>query len=99
MQIPQEPLLVDLFHIWEERPKATLIRDLSARKTATTEELLYDVLTVREHLHDSFNEEVQRQLRDPDTDVFVAILADQGYGFVVLALAIYSLGAVFVPLC
>lgn len=81
LQVPYEPLLVELFYRWRERPESTLIWDLSANKVATIGDFLYDVLTLRERLHDSLDDEARKQLRDPDTDVFVAIFGGQGYGF------------------
>jgi len=60
---------------------------------------VYNVSIVRQRLYDSLNEDVQKQLRNPNTDVFIGVLAGPGYGFAVLVLAIYWLGGVAVLLC
>lgn len=59
---------------------------------------MYNVSIVRQRLYDSLNEDVQKQLRNPNTDVFIGVLAGPGYGFAVLVLAIYWLGGVAVLL-
>lgn len=97
--VPNEPFLVEVFRHWQESPHAIIIRDLSTTKEATCEGFLYDVLIVRSSIHASLSDEVQKRLLETDKDVFIAILAGAGYDFVVLFFAIFSLGAVVVPLC
>lgn len=74
-----------------------------ARKDYIVEELLYDVSTVQRHLFNSLDEDAKKKLRDLGTDMFVGVLAGQGYEFcgagLGYILAIYWLGAAIVPLC
>jgi hypothetical protein len=100
LQVPREPLLCTLFQLWESHPTKILIRDYSsARQQASVGQFLYDVLTTRERILSSLDPDVQDRLNDAETDVFVAVLVGPGYTFAVLAFALYSIGAVIVPLC
>jgi hypothetical protein len=100
LQVPREPFLLDLFWHWQQSPEAIVLRDHSAKKREfSVAEFLHDVLTLRQKIFDSLDEDAKVQLTSHDMDVFVAILAAPGYGFAALFFAIYSLGAVAVPLC
>ncbi|KAK2752869.1 hypothetical protein FQN54_008022 [Arachnomyces sp. PD_36] len=99
LQVPPEPFMLDLFQHWQQSPEAIVIRDHSVqKKDFTVAEFLRDVLSLRKRIFDSLGENAKSQLSSPDTDVFVAILAAPGYGFSALFFAVYSLGAVAVPL-
>ena len=97
--VPNEPFLVEMFAHWQTSPYATIIRDVSAAKEVTREEFLHEVLTVRSSIYESLSDEAKECLLEADRDVFIAMLATPGYGFAVLFFAIFSLGAVAVPLC
>lgn len=103
LQVPAEPLFPELLKYWQQTPKKTLIRDLSASAShpeASVERFLYDVLTLRIQLWGRFNEHTKQALQDPNADnVYIAVLASPGYETAVLCYAIYSVGAVIVPLC
>lgn len=62
-------------------------------------EFLYDVLTVRERIWDSLDDSTKKNLRSTDTDVFIALLANEEYSGLVLLFAIYALGAAIAPVC
>lgn len=96
--VPQEPFLVDLFHHWKKNPQAKAIRDSSQIPQDTNiSEFLYDVLTVRQRIWETLDDDVKQHLQSPDTDVFIAVLASEDYSFIVLLFAIYVLGAAIVP--
>lgn len=102
LNIPQEPFLTKIFQLWQESPKRTLIRDLSHdhhHQDHSVEEFLYDVSIVRQQLYDGMSVENQEQLRNPDTDVFIGVLASSEYAYAVFVFAIYCLGGVIVPMC
>ncbi|KAE8147127.1 amp dependent CoA ligase [Aspergillus avenaceus] len=98
-QVPQEPFFTELYQHWCKSPEAIIIRDLAIGKESTAGEFLYDVLIQRDRISQLINAKVQKQLDDPHSDnVFMAIFGTAGYEFAVLVFAIYSLGAVVVPL-
>ncbi|GMF66806.1 unnamed protein product [Aspergillus oryzae] len=99
LQVPREPLLSLLFQVWKSHPTKTIIRDLSDGYETTVEQFLYDVLTTRERILESLDSQVKDRLKGVDTDVFVGVLVGPGHEFAVLAFALYSIGAVIVPLC
>lgn len=99
LQVPREPLLSLLFQVWKIHPTKTIIRDLSDGYETTVEQFLYDVLTTRERILESLDSQVKDRLKGVDTDVFVGVLVGPGHEFAVLAFALYSIGAVIVPLC
>ncbi|KAB8208433.1 hypothetical protein BDV34DRAFT_190277 [Aspergillus parasiticus] len=98
LQVPREPLLSLLFQVWKSHPTKTIIRDLSDGYETTVERFLHDVLITRERILESLDSQVKDRLRGEDTDVFVGILVGPGHEFAVLAFALYSIGAVIVPL-
>lgn len=99
MLIANEPFLRELYGRWQTNPHQIIIRDPKANKNATIDELLRDIQSVREQIESTLNAETKSKLDDGNEDVFVAILAEAGYTFVTLFLAVLSLGAVVVPLC
>ncbi|KAB8263439.1 hypothetical protein BDV32DRAFT_136076 [Aspergillus pseudonomiae] len=98
LQVPREPLLTLLFQVWKKHPTKTIIRDLADGYETTVEEFLNDVLVTRERILESLDPDVKARLRSADTDVFVGVLVGPGHEFAVLAFALYSIGAVIVPL-
>ncbi|KAE8308463.1 hypothetical protein BDV41DRAFT_592180 [Aspergillus transmontanensis] len=98
LQVPREPLLSLLFQVWKSHPTKTIIRDLSDGYETTVERFLHDVLITRERILESLDSQVKDRLRAEDTDVFVGVLVGPGHEFAVLAFALYSIGAVIVPL-
>ena len=99
LQVPREPLLALLFQVWKSHPTKTIIRDLADGFETTVEKFLHDVLTMRERILESLDPEVKDRLSSTDTDVFMGVLVGPGHEFAVLAFALYSIGAVIVPLC
>lgn len=101
LDIPHEPFLARIFELSQESPKRTLIRDSldGHEREHSVEEFLYDVSTLKQQLYDGMSDETQKQLCNPDTDVFISVLASPEYGYAVLVFAIYCLGGVVVPLC
>ncbi|OGM51309.1 putative AMP dependent CoA ligase [Aspergillus bombycis] len=99
LQVPREPLLTLLFQVWKSHPTKTIIRDLSDGYETTVGEFLNDILVTRGRILESLAPEVKVRLRSADTDVFVGVLVGPGHEFAVLAFALYSIGAVIVPLC
>ncbi|KAE8387263.1 hypothetical protein BDV23DRAFT_186523 [Aspergillus alliaceus] len=97
-QVPQEPFLIELFHHWRESPQHILIRDRNYEKEATVSEFLQDILFQCQFISERLDSEIHSQLQELTHDVFIALLARPGYEFAVLFFAIYSLGAVAVPL-
>ncbi|KAJ5114935.1 hypothetical protein NUU61_000694, partial [Penicillium alfredii] len=102
-----EKLVLDVFHCWEQNPDSVLIRERSAigpDREWTVAEFLYDVLIILGRLRDAVCvQRLERTARgasvhEKDDDDYVAVLAGGGYGFAVLTLAIYAIGAVAVPL-
>ncbi|GAB1208447.1 hypothetical protein APSETT445_007196 [Aspergillus pseudonomiae] len=85
--------------VWKKHPTKTIIRDLADGYETTVEEFLNDVLVTRERILESLDPDVKARLRSADTDVFVGVLVGPGHEFAVLAFALYSIGAVIVPLC
>ncbi|KAE8164464.1 hypothetical protein BDV40DRAFT_114352 [Aspergillus tamarii] len=98
LQVPREPLLALLFQVWKSHPTKTIIRDLADGFETTVEKFLHDVLTMRERILESLDPEVKDRLSSTDTDVFMGVLVGPGHEFAVLAFALYSIGAVIVPL-
>ncbi|RDW68957.1 uncharacterized protein DSM5745_08717 [Aspergillus mulundensis] len=98
IEVPQHPWLDQLFHHWQESPERVFIRDLATDKEATFGEFLYEVLAHRDRLHKQLSPETQERLQDPSEEVFVAIIANAGFEFAVLLLAIHALGGIAVPL-
>ncbi|KAF5860617.1 hypothetical protein ETB97_001321 [Aspergillus alliaceus] len=99
LQIPREDLLSILFQLWQKNPTKSLIRDVSGTGyEASVEQFLYDILTTRERILTFLDTDIKDQLNSPDTDIFVGVLVGPGYAFAVIALALYSIGAVVVPL-
>ncbi|KAE8362256.1 hypothetical protein BDV27DRAFT_166327 [Aspergillus caelatus] len=98
LQVPREPLLSLLFQVWKSHPTKTIIRDLADGFETTVEKFLHDVLIMRERILESLDPEVKDRLGSTDTDVFIGVLVGPGHEFAVLAFALYSIGAVIVPL-
>lgn len=105
--IPPEPFLIDLFCNWIEDPEAVLIRDWGCEERGvigswSIAEFLRDVLDVRGRIWGELGVEERGRLRPgagEEEDVFIAVVAGGCYAFVVLALAVYVIGGVIVPLC
>lgn len=63
-------------------------------------EFLHDVLEVSRAIMLELSVEERMRLKSPEgEDVFVAVVSGGCYGFAVLVLAVYLVGAVVVPLC
>jgi hypothetical protein len=99
--------LIDLFCNWIEDPEAVLIRDWGCEERGvigswSIAEFLRDVLDVRGRIWGELGVEERGRLRPgagEEEDVFIAVVAGGCYAFVVLALAVYIIGGVIVPLC
>ncbi|KAJ5512497.1 hypothetical protein N7463_002049 [Penicillium fimorum] len=98
LEVPQGPFFDYIFHRWQTASKTLLIRDVPDSKEANVERFLFDVLTVKENIYYQLDDTARLRLKEPDVDVFVAVLADAGYSFAVLLFALYALGATAVPL-
>lgn len=74
------------------------INDVTYGDRATYEELLSDVLHLRNAIRNSLNPSLQAKLLRGDR-VCINILAPGGYEFSVAFLAVAALGAIIVPIC
>ncbi|KAL5358775.1 hypothetical protein BJX96DRAFT_173756 [Aspergillus floccosus] len=96
--VPEEPFFVELLHHWQKNPQAKAVRDSSQTPQETDiSEFLYDVLTVRERIWETLDDDIRKNLESPDTDVFIALLTNEDYSFIVLLFALYGLGAAIAP--
>lgn len=85
--------LVRLAH----KPHLIAVRDLTFGYTASYQQLLTDVLHLRNHLRTRLSPNTLARL-DRDEEVFANVLGPGGYEFTVAFLALMALGAVVVPI-
>ncbi|KAK2808413.1 hypothetical protein FQN50_004798 [Emmonsiellopsis sp. PD_5] len=79
------------------RPDHIAIKDLRFGITAGYDQVLTDVLHIRNHLRKTLPVDILARL-DNDEEVFINLLGPGGYEYTVGFLAIFALGAVVVPL-
>lgn len=79
------------------RPKAIAIRDDTADLEKTHQDILSDVLALRQNLRDTLDPEVVRRL-DNGEEIYIAVLAGGSYEFTIAVLAALAIGAAVVPL-
>ncbi|GKZ84500.1 hypothetical protein AnigIFM56816_009833 [Aspergillus niger] len=85
--VPQLPWFTQFFQHWQRSPERILIRDLETGKEASVTEFLYDVIRHGSYLRSQLSEEIQSQLRDPNEEVFIAIVASAGLGAIAVPLS------------
>ncbi|KAL4885810.1 hypothetical protein BJY04DRAFT_117626 [Aspergillus karnatakaensis] len=98
IKVPNQPWFTRFFQHWQETPSRVFIKDRETGEDTNFAEFLYEVIAHRDRLKKTLNEDVLRQLQEPNEEVFIAIIACGGLDFVVLLFAIYSLGGIAVPL-
>ncbi|OQE10074.1 hypothetical protein PENFLA_c095G07633 [Penicillium flavigenum] len=99
-KVPSEPFLLQLFERWQQSPDAVVIKDAAEGTQATGTTFLHDILIQKDYIYNRLDEDAKKRLSSPDENdnVFIGLLAAAGYHYAVLFFAIYSLGAVAVPL-
>ncbi|BCS27984.1 class I adenylate-forming enzyme family protein [Aspergillus puulaauensis] len=98
IQVPDHLWLRRLYEHWRQSANRTFIKDLETGKEATFTEFLYEVLSHRDRLKRQLSAETLEKLQDPSEEIFIATVSGAGFDFMVLLLAIQSLGAIVVPL-
>ncbi|KAL5342081.1 hypothetical protein BJX70DRAFT_395055 [Aspergillus crustosus] len=98
IKTPNQPWFTQLFQYSQETPSRVFIRDHQTGKDTTFAEFLYEVIAHRDRLESALSENVRGRLKDPDEEVFIAIIASGGLDFMVLLFAMCSLGGIAVPL-
>jgi malonyl-CoA/methylmalonyl-CoA synthetase len=93
---PNSPLFSRLLR--HAHRKRTAIRDLGLKVEKTYEELLSDVLGLRQVLQDSLDSDTRRALERGD-EIYIGVLAGGGYEFTVGILAVLAIRAAAVPMC
>lgn len=98
IQVPDQPWLRQLYDHWQRDPEGIFIIDHETGKEATYTEFLYEVFSHRSRLKGQLSAATLRKLQNPSEEVFIAIIAGAGFHYMVTLFAIYSLGAIVVPM-
>ena len=93
--LPNSPLFGQLLrHAYRKR---LAIRDVNLDLDKTYADVLVDAVKLRARMMDGLSYEVKHAL-EKDDEVFVGVLAQGGYEYVVAVLAVLALGAAVVPM-
>ncbi|KAJ5692597.1 hypothetical protein N7462_002020 [Penicillium macrosclerotiorum] len=101
LTLPPEPFVIELFGRWLENPTTVVIRERFGEveeQAWSITAFLQDVVQAREQMVQALSREDRVRLRDPEGSVFIAVVAEGEYAFAVMALTVYTLGAVLAPL-